>query len=265
VQDVGQDITNTYPMGFLLVGLAVLFLRLEDPNAWLLALTFAGFIAIPGTASSYAGLNPSLRSFALAYRALFGNMVTPLFYFFFAVFPTRSPLDRHLPWLKWIAIVVASYFPLMDLLGRPPSGPHILVLSFFYGLLALGIVSLIWNAFSAPSPEARRKIRVIVLGTLLGVVRATLVLGATDFLGFKVPLLLDVAIVVLLWLFPLSLPAGATGLYHPAVAAQCRRDIGFCSFFCPLSRTPHRSRLTRRYCLGDGLWITLALDRNGGA
>jgi sigma-B regulation protein RsbU (phosphoserine phosphatase) len=106
--------------------------------------------------------------------------------------------------LKWIAIVVASYFPLMDLLGRPPSGPHILVLSFFYGLLALGIVSLIWNAFSAPSPEARRKIRVIVLGTLLGVVRATLVLGATDFLGFKVPLLLDVAIVVLLWLFPLS-------------------------------------------------------------
>ena len=204
MQDVGQDITNTYPMGFLLVGLAVLFLRLEDPNAWLLALTFAGFIAIPGTASSYAGLNPSLRSFALAYRALFGNMVTPLFYFFFAVFPTRSPLDRHLPWLKWIAIVVASYFPLMDLLGRPPGGPHILVLSFFYGLLALGIVSLIWNAFSAPSPEVRRKIRVIVLGTLLGVVRATLVLGATDFLGFKVPLLLDVAIVVLLWLFPLS-------------------------------------------------------------
>ena len=36
-QDVGRDIANTYPVGFLVVGLAVLFLRLEDPNAWLLA------------------------------------------------------------------------------------------------------------------------------------------------------------------------------------------------------------------------------------
>jgi len=203
-QDVGRDVANSYPVGFLVVGLAVLFLRLEDPNAWLLALMFAGFIAIPGTSNSYAGLNPSLRSFALAYRAFFGNMVTPLFYFFFAVFPTRSPLDRRLPWLKWIALVVGSYFPLMDVLGRPPGRPHILVLSFFYGLLALGFVSLIWNAFSAPSPEARRKIRVILWGTLVGVVPATLVLGANDFFGFHAPLLLVVAIVVLLWLFPLS-------------------------------------------------------------
>jgi sigma-B regulation protein RsbU (phosphoserine phosphatase) len=203
-QDVGLDIANTYPVGFLVVGLAVLFLRLEDPNAWLLALMFAGFIAIPGTSNSYAGLNPSLRSFALAYRGFFGNMVMPLFYFFFAVFPTRSPLDRRLPWLKWIALVVGSYFPLMDVLGRPPGGPHILVLSFFYGLIALGFVSLIWNAFSAPTPEARRKIRVILWGTLVGVVPATLLLGAIDFFGFHAPLLLVVAIVALLWLFPLS-------------------------------------------------------------
>ncbi len=203
-QDLGQDIANTYPVGFLVVGLAVLFLRLEDPNAWLLALMFAGFIAIPASGNSFAGLNPSLRSFAQAYRAIFGNMVSPLFYFFFAVFPTQSALDRRLPWLKWIGLVVGFYFPLMHLLRQPPGGPHILVLSFFYGLIALGFVSLIWNAFSAPSPEVRRKIRVILWGTLLGVVPATLVLGANDFFGFHSPLLLVVAIVVLLWLFPLS-------------------------------------------------------------
>jgi sigma-B regulation protein RsbU (phosphoserine phosphatase) len=203
-RDVGRDIGDTYPVGFLLVGLAVLFLRLEDPNAWLLALMFAGFIAIPPTSNSYAGLNPFLRSFALAYRAFFGNMATPLFYFFFAVFPTRSPLDRRLPGLKWIALVAGSYFPLMDFLGRPPGGPHILVLSFFYGLVALGFVSLTWNAFSAPSPDARRKIRVILLGTLLGCVPGTLVLGAKDFFGFQAPPLVGVATVVLLWLFPLS-------------------------------------------------------------
>jgi sigma-B regulation protein RsbU (phosphoserine phosphatase) len=203
-RDIGRDIFNTYPVGFLVVGLAVLFLRLEDPNAWLLALMFAGFIATPGTINSFAGLNASLRSFALAYRAFFGNMVTPLFYFFFAVFPTRSPLDRRLPWLKWIALVVASYFPLMHVLGRPPGGPHILVLSFFYGLLALGFVSLIWNAFSAPNAEARRKIRVILWGTVVGVVPAVLVLGSNDFFGVHVPPLFFLAVIVLLWVFPLS-------------------------------------------------------------
>ena len=107
--DVGQDIANTYPVGFLVVGLAVLFLRLEDPNAWLLALMFAGFIAIPNSGNSFASLTPSLRAFALAYRALFDNLVAPLFYFFFAVFPTRSPLDRRLPWLKWIAVGVMVF------------------------------------------------------------------------------------------------------------------------------------------------------------
>ena len=61
--DVGQDIANTYPVAFLVVGLAVLFLRLEDPNAWLLALMFAGFIAIPDSGNSFAGLiHPCGRS-----------------------------------------------------------------------------------------------------------------------------------------------------------------------------------------------------------
>jgi len=89
--DVGQAIANTYPAGFLVVGLAVLFLRLKDPNAWLLALKFAGFIAIPNSGNSFASLPPSLQSFAVVYRELFDNLVAPLFYFFFAVFPTRLP------------------------------------------------------------------------------------------------------------------------------------------------------------------------------
>ena len=202
-RDVGRDIANTSPLAFLVVGLAVLFLRLEDPNAWLLALLFAGFIAIPGAPNSFAGLNPSLRAFAMAYRALFDNMATPLFYFFFAVFPTRSPLDRRIPWLKWIALLVGAFMAPPAVLGRFSGGRHVILLSFLYGLIALGFVSLIWNAFSAPTPEARRKIRVILWGTLVGVVPVMLVLGANDFFGFHPPRLIFVAMIVLLWLFPL--------------------------------------------------------------
>ena len=202
--DVGQAIANTYPVAFLVVGLAVLFLRLEDRNAWLLALMFAGFIAIPNSGNSFASLSPSLGAFALAYKRLFDNLVAPLFYFFFAVFPTRSPLDRRLPWLKWLAVGVMVISTPPTHYGLAPGGRHIFMLFFLYGLLALGFVSLIGNAFSAPTPEARRKIRVILWGTLVGVVPGTLLLGANDFFGFHAPALLVVGLVVLLWLFPLS-------------------------------------------------------------
>jgi sigma-B regulation protein RsbU (phosphoserine phosphatase) len=202
--DVGQAIANTYPVGFLVVGLAVLFLRLEDPNAWLLALMFAGFIVIPNSWNSFTNLPPSSRSFALAYRALFNNMFNPLFYFFFAAFPTRSPLDRRLPWLKWIALVFGVFLAVPVILAGLPAVRHLWALFFSYGLIALGFVSLIWNALSATTPEARRKIRVILWGTLVGVIPATLVLAANDFVGYHIPTWLVVVLVLLLWLFPLS-------------------------------------------------------------
>jgi sigma-B regulation protein RsbU (phosphoserine phosphatase) len=199
VQQLGRDIAGTYPVAFLVVGLAVLFLRLEDANAWLLALLFAGFIAIPSFSNNYLGLSPHWRPFAADYRALFNNMFAALFYFFFAVFPTRSPLDRRASWLKWTALLVAVCFiPI-------PYGPTRLRLSpILYSLVVLGFVSLIWNARSADTPEARRKIRVILWGTLVGVVPGIAMLAVNDFLGFHIPGWLLVPIIVLLWLFPLS-------------------------------------------------------------
>ncbi len=203
-RNVSRDIANTYPVGFLVVGLTVLFLRLGDPNAWLLALMFAGFIAIPGPVNSFASLNPSLRSFALAYRGVFDNMVAPLFYSFFAVFPSRSPLDRRVPWLKWIALLLGAAAALLAIFEGFSDERRVFVLPLLYALIALGLVSLIWNAFSSASPEAGRKIRVILWGTLVGVVPATLTLAANDFLDFHEPLWLDAVMVTLLWVFPLS-------------------------------------------------------------
>ena len=53
VRSIGENVLQLYPFVFLTVGVAVLLLRVEDPNAWLLALLFGGFIAIPGPASSF--------------------------------------------------------------------------------------------------------------------------------------------------------------------------------------------------------------------
>ena len=87
------QITGSFPIPFLLVAFAVLFLRLEEPNAWLLALLFCAFAAAPSFLNPLA-VSPALRAFAFAFRAVFAGMLGPLFYLFFAVFPLQSPLDR---------------------------------------------------------------------------------------------------------------------------------------------------------------------------
>lgn len=211
-RDVGEDITRLLPVPFLTVGFAVLFLRLEDPNAWLLALLFGGFIAIPGLPGWFTNLPSELRYPALAYWDIFNNAEAPLFFLFFATFPTRSPLDRRLPWLKWFGLAVGAglaalslRFGLTPYLGWVDSRfGRLAVLVFKYGFFALGFVALVWNSRRAASSEARRKISVILWGTLIGVVPPTLALAASDFFGFRITLWLAALLVLLLWLFPLS-------------------------------------------------------------
>jgi len=223
VQHLGQGIVRLFPFVFLTVGLAVLFLRLEDPNAWLLALMFGGFIAVPSFSNSFLPVPASLRPWAAAYRGLFDNMVAPLFYFFFAVFPTPSPIERRAPWLKWLGLAAGLFLAVpvgwamtqSALRGVDPhetlpfkflsgGAGHFFILWFNYGLIALGFISLTWNAVTVKSAEARRKIRVILLGTVVGVAPATLTLAAGDFFGVNITLWMGVTIVVLLWFFPLS-------------------------------------------------------------
>ena len=215
VQHFGKGINNLFPVVFVVVGLAVLFLRLDDPNAWLVALMFAGFIAIPDFANDFLGVPPSLRTLASAYHAIFNKTVAPIFFFFCATFPSRSPVDRRIPWLKWAAVGSGLVLALPELLAGPNAGPgpagrlagktgHLAVLCFIYGLLVLGFISLIWNAATTTSSEARRKIRVILWGTLAGLIPATVIAGVNDFFGIKLSLFAGTLIILFLWLFPLS-------------------------------------------------------------
>src|SRR5271166_6465785 len=98
-RSIADQINDSYPLLFLIVGLTVLFLRVEDRNAWLMALVFVTFISAAGMPDEFAAAPPNLRPFLLAYHTIMGSVLTGLFYFFFAVFPTRSPIDRKVPWL----------------------------------------------------------------------------------------------------------------------------------------------------------------------
>ena len=209
------QVVGSYPVPFVVVGLAVLFLRTDDPNAWLLALLFGGFIAVPAP-MSLAVRSPPLQVFFLAYRTIFLAMFGALFYLFFAIFPTRSPMDRRLPWLKWLAFllgvcimlpglgegIVRAPAALVQLMGETAASKSVLFYIYFF--VALGFISLVGNASRASTSEACRRSRVILWGTLVGVLPIAAEKGAIDFAGYRPPFWLDTILVVVTFLFPLS-------------------------------------------------------------
>lgn len=220
------EMVGGFPVWFVLVSFPVLFLRLQDRNSWLLALLFSGIIA-GGPLFPFEFIIPhALRGFALAYKIIFAGLFSALFNYFFAVFPANSGLDRRIPWLKTVLLAgaatislplglwtlfVGNAFPALRLgvwtLRHEPL--HWLTMAYTFGLLPLGLVSLISNGFFAPSADVRRKIRVIVWGTVAGLFPGMILQIAVVFTGKQVPDLFPVWFWAPLtfgsfWLFPLS-------------------------------------------------------------
>ncbi len=210
-------LTRFFPALFLLIGFAVLFLRIDDPYAWLLAALFAGFITVPSF-QNFRIYPTSFAFFLRFFRGLFGGMLAALLYTFFAVFPERSPIDRRAPWLKWFALLFGLsqalpglstgnfHWPdsLSKLFGY--SAPNYVRLAITYSLFLLAFVSLLWNSLSKEtSVDARRKSRVMLWGTGIGLLPIILERVAADLFGYKPPTWLNDSLPVLVFLlYPLS-------------------------------------------------------------
>src|SRR5579862_1182729 len=210
------EVLGVYPLLFLIVGLAVLFLRVDDSNAWLLALMFAGFISEGDLPLAFALAPDSLLHFVYSYALIMRGVLPALFYFFFAVFPVRSPIDRKLPWLKWALLVGGAclnwggvrtgYYLALPFIEALGSRPHIALVRIFvaYGTVLLGLASLVWNVIDAPNVEARRKLKVVLWGTLVGVAPAVLIGLPYDLLHHEIPFWAGFARGTFLFLIPLS-------------------------------------------------------------
>jgi sigma-B regulation protein RsbU (phosphoserine phosphatase) len=219
------QIMRSYPIFFLVVGLAVLFLRVEDSSAWLLALFFAGFIALPDIPP---GVFPSaLRGFMMAFHVVAGWLAPAVLYYFLAVFPAPSPLERRAPWLKWALLIVAGisiaaglwtiavanvyetvWLPL-EYGGPTWLRPVIRAPSYLYTLggEGLAVASLIGNSFRAATPEAQRKARVIVWGVACGLLPIILLVAVFFLTGVRfqeTPFWLYTFCVLSLFLLPVS-------------------------------------------------------------
>ncbi len=210
---------NSYPVPFVIVSLVVLFLHLEDRRVWHLALLFASFIPGPGGVE-FGAVPAGLRPFAVAYQVVFQGALAPLFYWFFALFPVRSPMDRRLPWLKWVSFISLPVGTLslavpqlrvagarMSLLAKVFGAKSQMEAVFAVSILsfvALGLVSLASNFFGTTDPEARRKIRVIFWGTTIAFAPILVVATSHFFVEYQDPSWLDVAVILIVSLFPLS-------------------------------------------------------------
>ena len=212
-----QQIMGSFPVLFLVIGFAVLFLRPDDRYAWLLALMFTGFIAAADLGNSYPPAPEVLRRFVFAFRSIFFGLLPAAFYIFFALFPARSPLERRAPWLKWIALAfglcaavpgVPTGDPRWPVLVSQVLGRHLANVMFFfirYVLYGLGMVSLAWNRLASSSPpEVRRKSRIILVGTFVGFLPIIGERAAVDFFGFEPSFWLNAGVVLILILYPLS-------------------------------------------------------------
>ncbi len=210
------EVLGFYPLLFLIVGLALLFLRSDDANAWLLALMFAGFITEADLPIAFALAPDRLASFLYGYAVLLRGVLPALFYFFFAVFPVRSPIDRKLPWLKWVLLTLNALlqwgdvrnggFAAVSFLNDLASPLHTALIRIFvaYGTVLLGLLSLVWNVIGAPRVEDRRKLKVVLWGTLVGIAPAVLIGLIYDLSHLPTPFWADFAKAIFLFLIPLS-------------------------------------------------------------
>jgi serine phosphatase RsbU (regulator of sigma subunit) len=205
---VGIIVQQGYFFLLLTVALSVLFLRITDPNAWLLALCFTSFAAsAPIFVEVFAGVRPFeglirpgfLRAAFVSYETVGWGLGPVLFNYFFSVFPNRSPIDRWLPWLKstllafsaaiviclWLVSAKAGFVPAFAVVSWLGATSRFIVIFpiIALGSLLCGLLSLVLNSIFPPSLEARRKTRVMIWGTVAAVLPTFVISLPTLFSG----------------------------------------------------------------------------------
>ncbi len=181
---IGRELAYSYPLLFLVVGLYVLFARITDGHAWMLALLFAGFIAGPAYEKIRPVLDPAVRPWAMGYALTFAFLGPAFFYGFFTTFPDSSPIERRAPWLKWVVVAVCAgvalptaaslffqgrFYPFYVQAGWLSTDQFANLARFvLIGFILLGFMALISNSFEEKDPNARKRFRVVLWGTIAG-------------------------------------------------------------------------------------------------
>ena len=208
------------PLLTIATALLIGVLRPDDNHAFLAGFLFLCFSGLFGI--YFWSLPPGIRELATVVQSTLAAMFAYVFMRFFLVFPSPSPIDRRLPWLKRVLIVPAAATGVLSIVLDLLAGGSIAAaeglaavfrmkafgiayLVCFFGMLLLGLATGVWRAFAAPTADERRRMGIIIAGAAAGLlpmmamVVYILAVGASGLAVWIVPLIL-----LTLPIFPLS-------------------------------------------------------------
>lgn len=209
------------PLFCLTLGSWVALARPRDPNAWfiLVLLTYPQSFNPVGTFDWI----PDWLALRLAWHLAIQTLAPGALLLLGLLFPGRARLDIRLPWLKWLLVVVLSGGLAAALFSDYNSWYRISLLPRFDSIdvilnpvliwtwifcIALYWVLIIDKLRTAPSPDSRRRLQVLLVGSIVGLGSILFIWGLLPQLGVADPAniqWLDYLSAVLMLLFPLSL------------------------------------------------------------
>lgn len=208
------------PLFCLALGVWVAFARPFDPNAWfiLVLLTYPQAFN-PGASRWWI---PAWLPLRLYWHLATQLAAPPALFLLGLLFPERSRLDKQLPWLKWLVIAltgasvlgefVAEYNIWYDI-SLLPRVDTLRFLDRFFVWSSISYIGLYWVLLldklrTASSSDARRRLQVLLAGSVVGLGSILIIWGVLPYLGIADPYnsrwLLFVSVVLMLF-FPLTL------------------------------------------------------------
>ncbi len=176
----------------ILLGFWVLFVRPFDPLAWIL------LFVLLGLSSLSFEMYWQRDTITGAFQMIFFSCWALAMLLFGIYFPERWSLDEKLPWLKWFLIIPLAFQILLTFLSllRVATGfnafDYIGPVANFYGrigwavnMLSIGLffAALGHKSGTTTSPDARRRLRVMLYGTSLAVTTSFLIVLYLIFTG----------------------------------------------------------------------------------
>jgi sigma-B regulation protein RsbU (phosphoserine phosphatase) len=219
---LGTRLALNVLLPLLAVGTALLIgvLRPDDPHAFLAGLLFLCFSALFGI--YHWTYPPGIRELSVVVHTALAIMFAYAFMRFFLVFPSPSPVDRRLPWLKHALLVPTALLAVVSIAITLAAGPSvaaaarlaevfedrvvdIIYIALILGMLLLGLATGVWRAFAAPTGDERRRMGIIIAGAAAGLLPMIAIVIYVSITGtMALAVWMAPLIVVTLPIFPLS-------------------------------------------------------------
>jgi phosphoserine phosphatase RsbU/P len=213
------------PLFCLGLGYWVVMARPLDLNAWLILvlLSFPGAFTAISTFNYWPGVWLTLR---LAWHMILLLLASAALLWFGLLFPERSRIDVRWPWLKWLALAVLACCVVVALTIDYGEWYNLSLISnvdvwnkvdnmndHITNWTAVCCITLYWVAIfaklrAASSPDARRRMRLLCMASVIGLGSMLVIFGLLPWFGISNPAgipWLGYTAAVLLLMFPLTL------------------------------------------------------------